>query len=196
MAPPETTWTQMIQRHRVTIARVILLLLAIYIFGFERQPVQALSSAMGLIGIVLITLGVIIRSVSAGNLHKNDVLATSGIYAIVRNPLYFGSLMMLMGVNFIIFHPVVVIVSAVLFVLTYWPTIRNEESGLKQRYGTEWTDYRNSTPRLLPNVFKIAHLKTATWSARQWYRNHEHNTVIAALALLILLHVYNLYWAL
>lgn len=183
------------QRHRVMIARVIWLLLAIYVFGIERQPIQDLASSVGVTGIIITLLGVAVRSISAGILQKNEVLATTGIYAIVRNPLYLGSLLMLLGVNIIIFHPLVLVVSAALFALTYIPTILNEESGLLHHYGKEWEAYARSTPRLLPNPMRFGELTRLKWSGAQWYHNHEHNTVLAAVAVLVLLQLYNSFWA-
>lgn len=183
------------QRHRVMIARVIWLLLAIYVFGIERKPVQGLLTELGIIGLIVTLLGVLVRSISAGILQKNEVLATTGIYAVVRNPLYFGSLMMMVGVNIIILHPLVAIVSLILFGLTYIPTIRNEERGLRKRYGEEWDAYTRRTPRLFPHPLRLGELAKIRWSSAQWSRNHEHNTVVAAIALLGLLQLYNHYWA-
>ena len=183
------------QRHRVMIARVIWLLLAIYVFGIERQPVQDLASIIGAAGVAIALLGVLVRSISAGILQKNEVLATSGIYAVVRNPLYLGSLLMMLGVNLIIWHPLVLIVSVILFAITYIPTIRNEEHGLERRYGEQWRAYTRTTPRLLPNPLRLAELGKIRWSSTQWRHNHEHNTVVAAIILLTLLQLYNLYWA-
>ncbi len=184
-----------LRKHRVLIARVIWLLLLLYLFVYLRQPVKAFSSPEGLIGILLIAVGVLVRSLSAGMLHKNDQLASYGIYGMVRNPLYFGSLLLLVGVNVIIANPVAWVVSLLLFAITYIPTILGEEEGLAQAFGDAWQAYKKSTPRLIPNPLKLAELRHTQWNARQWYRNHEHNTVLAALTILALLYAYNRYWA-
>lgn len=184
-----------LRKHRVLIARVIWLLLFLYLFVYLRKPVNTLSSLEGLIGIVLIAAGTLVRSLSAGMLHKDKQIATTGIYALVRNPLYFGSLLLLIGVNVIIANPVAWVVSLLLFAITYIPTILGEEAGLAHAFGDAWIAYKNSTPRLIPNPLKLAELRHTTWSARQWYRNHEHNTVLASLAIIALLYAYNHYWA-
>ncbi len=190
-----TTFRLALRKHRVLIARVIWLLLFLYLFVYLRQPVKALTSLEGVIGIVLIAAGVLVRSLSAGMLHKNEQIANHGIYGMVRNPLYFGSLLLLVGVNVIIANPLAWLVSLLLFAITYIPTILGEEEGLASAFGDAWVAYKNSTPRLFPNPLKLGELRHTSWNARQWYRNHEHNTVIAALAILALLYAYNQYWA-
>ncbi len=190
-----TTFRLALRKHRVLIARVIWLLLFLYLFVYLRQPVKALTSLEGVIGIVLIAAGVLVRSLSAGMLHKNEQIANHGIYGMVRNPLYFGSLLLLVGVNVIIANPLAWLVSLLLFAITYIPTILGEEEGLAAAFGDAWVAYKNSTPRLFPNPLKLGELRHTSWNARQWYRNHEHNTVLAALAILALLYAYNHYWA-
>jgi protein-S-isoprenylcysteine O-methyltransferase Ste14 len=190
-----TPFRFLLRKHRVLIARVIWLLLFLYLFVYLRQPVKALGSVEGILGIVVIIAGVLVRSLSAGMLHKNDQLANEGIYGLVRNPLYFGSLLLLVGINIIIANPVAWVVSLLLFAVTYIPTILSEEEGLSYAFGDTWTAYKNSTPRLLPNPLKLGQLRHTRWNARQWYKNHEHNTVLAALAILALLYAYNHYWA-
>lgn len=190
-----TTFRLALRKHRVLIARVIWLLLFLYLFVFLRQPVKALGSLEGVIGILVIAAGVLVRSLSAGMLHKNEQIANHGVYGMVRNPLYFGSLLLLVGVNILIANPVAWIVSLMLFAITYIPTILSEEEGLAYAFGDAWVAYKNSTPRLIPNPLKLGELRHTRWSARQWYRNHEHNTVLAALAILALLYAYNAYWA-
>jgi protein-S-isoprenylcysteine O-methyltransferase Ste14 len=194
MASSKTSW-KALQRHRVIIARVIWLLLFLYLFVYLRQPVKALTSVEGMVGIALIGLGVLVRSLSAGMLHKNEQIANHGIYGMVRNPLYFGSLLLLVGINVLIANPVAWVVSLLLFLITYIPTILGEEAGLAKAFGDQWVAYKQSTPRLLPNPLKIGELRHTSWNARQWYRNHEHNTILAALAILALLYAYNRYWA-
>ncbi len=187
---------QFLQKYRVLLSRIIFTLLVIDVFGYLRIPIQPFDAPLGLAGLLLIALGVGVRSLSAGVLHKNDILATEGIYAMVRNPLYFGSLLLLLGVNLIIFHWLVLLVTLGIFALTYVPTILREEVGLAQKYGDAWHAYVASTPRILPNPLRLSALRGMQWSGAQWYRNHEHNTLIAALVIIALLEAYRRYWAL
>lgn len=184
-----------LQKYRVLLSRIIFTLLVIYVFGYQRIGIMPFDSALGLTGIAITALGVLIRSLSAGVLHKNDILATEGIYATVRNPLYFGSLLLLVGVNLIIADWLTLVVTLSVFALTYAPTILSEERGLAAKYGDEWQAYVASTPRIIPNPLRLGALRGMRWSGAQWYKNHEHNTVIAAVVMLLLLHFYNRFWS-
>jgi protein-S-isoprenylcysteine O-methyltransferase Ste14 len=187
--------SKILQRHRVRIARILWWVLLIYLFLIERITIIPLASTPGLVGIGVIGLGLLVRSLSAGMLHKNQVLASEGIYAMVRNPLYFGSLLLLVGVNIIIANWLMAVSSMVLFAITYIPTIKGEESGLAHAYGEEWEAFKKSTPRLFPNLLKLGELRNSRWSYPQWVKNHEHNTVLAAIGILIVLQLYSSYFA-
>lgn len=82
---------------------------------------------------------------------KNDKLITHGAFSIVRNPLYFFSLIGMTGIAFISAHIVVMIVLPVAFVVMYHFLIRREEAFLLEAFGKEYEAYMRSTPRLIPN---------------------------------------------
>lgn len=185
-----------LQLHRVWIARLTLLPVLIYLFAIERIAIHPLASSQAGWGIGTILVGVIIRSLSAGALHKNSTLSISGIYALVRNPLYVGSFLFLLGICMVINHPLFWLTSLAVFALTYIPTILAEERGLQQAFPAQWQQFVTTTPRFIPNILRIGALAQTQWSARQWLKNHEHNSVIAAIVILTLLETYNRLWAL
>ena len=50
-----------------------------------------------LVGLPVAVVGALFRAFAAGVIKKDSTLATSGVYALTRNPLYFGSLHMGLG---------------------------------------------------------------------------------------------------
>ena len=52
-----------------------------------------------LIGVVLAAVGLFIRGWSAGTIHKDEELTTTGPYAFTRNPLYLGTLVLGLGLQ-------------------------------------------------------------------------------------------------
>jgi protein-S-isoprenylcysteine O-methyltransferase Ste14 len=178
------------QRHRVLISRIALGLLLVYVFGIERVQIMSFGSAAGIAGLAFIGAGLLVRSLSAGMLHKNMQLTTDGIYAIVRNPLYLGSLLLLAGINFIIADALTAAASAILFAVIYVPTIAKEERRLSSSFPEQWAEYAATTPRLLPRLTRLGALAGASWSYGQWRKNHEHNTILAAIAIIGLLLAY------
>lgn len=185
-----------LQKRRVWLARLVLVPVLLYLFAWQRIGIVPIYEDQAIWSIFTIILGILIRSLSAGALHKNSSLSTNGIYAMVRNPLYVGSFLVLIGFCFIINDFIFWITALTLFAVTYIPTILSEERGLQQAFPEQWSEFTGSTPRFIPNVLRLGELRNQKWSAQQWYRNHEHNSIIAAILMLIFLEFYNRYWAL
>ncbi|NOR51747.1 MAG: hypothetical protein GQ470_03930 [Gammaproteobacteria bacterium] len=189
---PLLSW---LQTKRVLIARFTLLPLIIYLFAYERIGILSIEQSQYKWGLLSIILGVITRSISAGTLHKNQQLNMEGIYAIVRNPLYVGSFFILLGINLIIHHPLMWLFSILIFVLTYIPTILGEEHVLKKMFADQWGEFESSVPRFIPNILRILELRKTHWDFTQWYKNHEHYTVLAATLVIVILEFYSRYIA-
>ena len=85
---------------------------------------------------------------------KTRKLIKEGPYSMVRNPLYFFSLMLFLGMCFAIKSIAVSFALLIVFVLFHIPTILNEEKVLLSTHDESYKAYYESTPRLLPNIFK------------------------------------------
>ncbi len=180
---------------RVPIARLTLWPLVIYLFAIERIVILSIEQHQYRWGLVALIVGLLIRSISAGTLHKNDQLNMEGIYAIVRNPLYVGSFFILLAINLIIHHPLVWAASIVIFAVTYIPTILGEEYTLSRIFPDQWDHYRETVPRFIPNILRIFELGKTTWNMPQWYKNHEHHTVFISTLTVAILELYSRYIA-
>jgi protein-S-isoprenylcysteine O-methyltransferase Ste14 len=77
-------------------------------------------------------------------------LITRGLYHLLRNPIYMGAVILLLGFVFwhpassILWMPVIVAISAHLFVILY------EEPHLRKTFGSEYEQYCRSVPRWFP----------------------------------------------
>lgn len=107
------------------------------------------------IGFVLVTLGALGRIWSslyiAGN--KTETLIMVGPYSMVRNPLYFFSLIAAVGLSL---SAESLLIAAVLFAafMLYYPfVILEEEKKLIAVHGQVFRTYAARTPRLVPNPF-------------------------------------------
>lgn len=177
---------KMLKRYRVRSAQIIFWSLCLYLFVIDPIRIDPLLEPRGIVGIVLATLGVLIRSLSAGFISKNQALASTGLYALTRNPLYFGSFTLLVGINLIIWHPLFAVVTFALFALTYIPTIMSEEKYLSQAFADSWPTFKQNTPRFFPAFWRLRAYSEISWSFAQWKRNHEFNAVITYVVLLAL----------
>lgn len=133
-----------------------------------------------LIGAVVGLVGIVIRAWAAGYLRKQEALATNGPYALTRNPLYFGSVILASG--FILAGDSIwggAIVE--LYLLVFYPVVmRREESELQQHYGEEYAAYAARIPLFLPRLRFSRSLESAQvrFSRRLYLQNREYQAAI------------------
>ena len=79
-------------------------------------------------------------------------LVTQGPYALIRNPLYWGNIMIYTGVGIMSnsLFPYLLIAAFVYFVIQYYLIIINEEEYLIQTYKEEFETYCKHVKRFLP----------------------------------------------
>lgn len=143
---------------------------------------------------VLLALGLIIRLWASGFIHKDDEVTQSGPYAVVMNPLYFGS--MLTGVAYCFFSgfKLSFILLAVVFIPVYWATVSLEQEKLAAKFGSAYDAYRRRVMAFIPNVAALF-TKTAYvgFDIRQLRDNKELG---GAAVQLILAIIFTLRWVL
>jgi len=127
-------------------------------------------------GLALVILGEIVRFWSAGYIAKDAEIATGGPYAYVRNPLYFGSLLLAVGYGLISglgLWGVGLMVA--LFLVFHLAAISYEETFLTEKFGSSYLDYVRRVPRLLPSPWP----RTAGTGRFEWaqaLKNREQTT--------------------
>jgi protein-S-isoprenylcysteine O-methyltransferase Ste14 len=165
---------------RVAVSMVLFsLLAAVNLIVLERRPHDVLNPAdtWAVAGVTLIILGLFIRSWAAGTLRKYRQLITKGPYALVRNPLYVGSFLMMGGFCTLVGDWLTLLAVMVPMIALYWLAVRDEEQGLSKAFPDEWPAYAARVPRFLP---KVTLPSREGWSLKQWQRNHEFNAWIGA----------------
>ena len=86
------------------------------------------------------------------SLRKKSNLITSGIYSIIRHPIYSGTLISVLGWN-ILFRSIISMIYFPLLCLLYIVETILEEKGLIEEYGDEYLNYnRKVTKRLIPFI--------------------------------------------
>lgn len=138
-------------------------------------------------GIGLVALGEIVRFWAAGYIAKDAEIATGGPYAYVRNPLYFGSLLLAAGYGLISGLGLWGVGAMLaLFFVFHLAAIFFEETFLKATFGAPYKEYFKRVPRLLPSPWP------RTQGAGQYHwaqaiRNREHLSALFAAAFVGLL---------
>jgi protein-S-isoprenylcysteine O-methyltransferase Ste14 len=101
------------------------------------------------VGIPVSLAGLAIRAWAAGHLEKNLALTDSGPYAIVRNPLYIGTLTAAAGFVIASRRWELGVVFAATFLLVYLPVVELEEQHLRTLF-PDYAEYAARVRKLIP----------------------------------------------
>lgn len=119
-----------------------------------------------LAGLPFVLLGEIIRiwavSYAGSETRTTDGvggsnLVTQGPFAIVRNPLYLGNVLIYLGIGIMSYalFPYVQIFAFLYFTFQYYCIILNEEEYLKNSFGEKFKIYTDNVNRFFPMIKKI-----------------------------------------
>jgi protein-S-isoprenylcysteine O-methyltransferase Ste14 len=118
------------------------------------------------VSIGLSILGFIIRAISIGTTPKGtsgrntkegqvaESLNTTGIYSVVRHPLYLGNYFMWIGIVLYTFNFEYVVIVTLAFWLYYERIMYAEERFLERKFGNDYMDWANNTPAFIPCLKK------------------------------------------
>lgn len=157
-------------------------------FGRETVPhnPSAWTDPVVAFALLLLLGGLAIRSWSAGTLNKSRELTMVGPYALIRNPLYVGSFLMMIAFGILCRDWLVLLFVLGPMSLLYRFQIGYEEQWLSQLFPGQWNTYQRCTPRFVPNGLPSA--VWTGWSLSEWKRNREYRAVLAvALGLVLIL---------
>lgn len=136
--------------------------------------------------------GVGVRTLAAGYLEKNRRLATAGPYHYTRNPLYFGSFIISLGLAFAGGSFILGVVLVGCFLAIYWPVMRLEESDLRQRFGDVYCRYAGGVPLFfplgrLPSDRGAAPVDDSRFRWERYRRNREYRAALGYIASIVFL---------
>jgi len=132
------------------------------------------------IGAVMIVSGELLRIWAAGHLQKNEALTTTGPYAYVKNPLYVGSLLIMLGFGVMARNIWLLAVGVAVFAVYYAPyKKRREGDRLRERFGRRWVDYDAAVPDYLPSLRPYPKRGKERWRSWLVIDNSEHSTAVA-----------------
>ncbi|MGH9936199.1 MAG: methyltransferase family protein [Blastocatellia bacterium] len=80
-------------------------------------------------------------------------LVARGLYRFVRNPMYVGVLLALLGEAWLFSSWALVIYAAIVITWQHLFVVFYEEPALKRKFGESYSDYLARTPRWIPNLF-------------------------------------------
>ena len=108
-------------------------------------------SSLGL-AIRIMTVGYVPRGTSGRNTRRQvaDVLNTTGMYSVVRHPLYVGNFIMWLGISLLFHLWWFTLLIALIFWVYYEKIMYAEEEFLKQKFGEQFLTWAEKTPLFIP----------------------------------------------
>lgn len=181
MAPRTQDWVAFVAKHRIRATTIIVLLLLVWKFVSVGPPdavADRHSRYLG-IGLILVACGLSLRTWAAGTLRKHQGLTTTGPYSIIRNPLYVGTFMMVGGFAILANASAIVWMASGACLAMCICAVLHEERTLSDHFGATWRQYALATPRFIPRRLVA---RDSAWTLREWIRNREYQAVLATLA--------------
>jgi protein-S-isoprenylcysteine O-methyltransferase Ste14 len=165
-----------IQGTLIFLAIILLILFARFIIpSWKKEP---LEDFFDISGIILVLSGFLLRIIARG--HKEEIsqggnkLVTDGPYCLIRNPMYFGTLLIGTGIISILLNFWALSVFLIIYLLIYVPQISREEKILLKRFGEDYEKYRNHTPKYFPSIIRLLNFRSYipllkfSWVKKEW----------------------------
>jgi len=137
-----------------------------------------------LYGSAIVLPALLLRTAASGHVKKNQEVTTSGPYAYTRNPLYLGSIILVIGFGVASRHLWLAVALLMIFIALYLPVIRDEENFLRMRF-PEFTDYAERVPRIVPRLSPSD--SPAGFSSDLYRKHREYNAALGSVGMMILL---------
>ena len=141
--------------HRIAWSRTLVLCLLLFILlkapaAGDGDWLGELSEMLGYALLVAATLWRIwCHLFIAGT--KNGELSAAGPYSVVRNPLYLGNLLGVVGFGFAVEQPALALLLGLAFALFYPSVVAREEGDLRRIFGERYAAYCAQVPRWMPD---------------------------------------------
>ncbi len=144
------------------VAVLVLVLLLDYLVRPARSGL-ALSLAWDFVCLGIAFAGLVVRAITVGcvpqgtsvrstKAQQAETLNSSGMYSIVRHPLYLGNFLVWIGLSLILADWVVTLIVILAFWLTHERIMMSEEAFLEGKFGPQFGEWARMTPAFVPRV--------------------------------------------
>ncbi|MCC6492821.1 MAG: isoprenylcysteine carboxylmethyltransferase family protein [Pirellulales bacterium] len=178
------------RRVRISVAVFVALIAEDVLIGIKPHGVFDYADPRSLAGCGLIFAGLVVRSWAAGILRKTRELTVIGPYALVRNPLYVGSFLIMIGFCVLIGDRENLFVILGPFFGLYFLQVLHEERVLAVYHPEAWNAYVRNVPRFFPRRLSTAAF--GAWTFAIWRSNREYRALGAVLLGMLLIDAWRL----
>ncbi|MFH0827809.1 MAG: isoprenylcysteine carboxylmethyltransferase family protein [Candidatus Omnitrophota bacterium] len=183
-------------KERIKINGIVIIISIVVIVFFSRLLIRKesffLSDVLEVIGVSLIFLGQLLRVSARGHKSENSKsgkkLIQDGPYALVRNPMYLGIILIGLGVVLFILEFWAFVLFVLLFAFRYWELFVKEEKMLSEAFGEQYSDYKKNVPRIIPKLSFICRedIRSYFLLKMSWFKRESLSiALVLAVCLLI-----------
>jgi protein-S-isoprenylcysteine O-methyltransferase Ste14 len=137
------------------------------------------------VGVSLAGLGM--RAWASGHLRKMTELTTSGPYAHTRNPLYFGTFLMVAGVSIAGGEWWLVVVAAGAYLAVYLPVMQAEVETMRALFPDTYDAWASEVPLFLPRLVRAGATSRARFDGGLYVRYREYRAALGLAAVFAVL---------
>ena len=177
-----------IQGLSIFISVVITIFLHKWLFPEWKR--QLFNELFNFLGVVLVLFGFLFRVCARG--HKEEKssqgrsLVKDGPYALIRNPMYFGTLLIGIGTTAILFQFWTIFLFLAVFLLIYIPQVRKEEALLAVMFKDEYREYSKAVPGYFPRICSLLNLRKHLDLKLSWVKKELSSFIFTLLIILVI----------
>ncbi|MBI5144916.1 MAG: isoprenylcysteine carboxylmethyltransferase family protein [Candidatus Omnitrophica bacterium] len=159
-----------IQGFLIFLAVAISILLSKFLFPQWKH--EAADEFLDALGISIVFFGFLFRIAARGYKAEKSadgsLLIKDGPYGLMRNPMYFGTFLIGVGIVLVLFKWWVFLLFLLVFLLIYSAQINKEENKLSQQFGDEYLVYSKDVPKYFPNIFRLLKMDLGDYLFFKW----------------------------
>ena len=161
-----------------------------YAYGLEQSwALFCLALSFCGLGVRVFTIGYTPYGTSGRNTHEQvaEEVNTSGIYSLVRHPLYLGNFLIWLGVSMFFMTWWLPVMFTLIYWIYYERIMIAEEEFLRRKFGDAYVQWANKTPAFIPNP-KLWQRSTLPFSLRNVLKR-EYSGFFGIIAVFFVLEV-------
>lgn len=185
------------KRIRIQGALIFLVIISLLLFSkfiipdWQNEPFEEFFD---ILGILLVLFGFLLRILARG--YKEEMsdaghtLVDGGPYSLMRNPMYFGTLLIGTGVIAVLFRLWTLPLFLIIYIAIYIPQVNREEKILLSRFGDAYKSFCAVSPKYFPNIPRLLHFrKHASMLRWSWFKK-ESGPMIATITVIFLIETW------
>jgi protein-S-isoprenylcysteine O-methyltransferase Ste14 len=147
-------------RHRSFLPVGAVPVIAVSLFSYHHQGLSELGQLTGLLislvglSVRMLTIGYAPEGTSGRNTTSQvaDELNTTGMYSMVRHPLYLGNFLIVFGLILALHNWAALLLAICIFCLFYERIMFAEEAFLRQQFAAQFESWARKTPAFFPHL--------------------------------------------